>query len=575
MGRFKVKYLTRVMPLVLFGLLQTGNAAAQDNAGEVLQLLEKAPEFHERQPPASPPPVIEQEIRRPVQGEQVSTKRILVKRIEIEGNTLIDSSKFRPIVAPAEGKELTLEELRNVADLVTTVYRDEGYLLANAFVPSQSVNDGVVYIKVVEGRVGDVTVTGNKSYSSRFIERHLDKIKEDPSLIDESLERALLLLNDYPALGVKASLKAGKEPGTTDIIAVVNDRFPIGGSLGYDNFGESATSRNRLVAALDVGNLITSGDLVMLRGVMGLDKIDLEKLSYGRIEYMVPVGGSGTHIGAYGANSMFEAGDDVAVLALEGDAQVYGLYVEHPIIKKRDRSLSLKLSGEYVDVNQDLLGAEYSEDKIRKLVATGAYTSTDRFLGRNFLGFGYARGLGGFLNGSLGDEEPGTSREDADNQFNKFILDALRIQKLPGYNQLTLKGAAQYSWDRLFIAEQFLIGGYGTVRGFQPAALAGDSGYNISLELTSSPLFPEKTLFGQRIGDTFKVALFLDHGWVRNNRAQTGAGEIRSEGLVGVGAGFRLYLGRYFFFKLDWATPVVGDVPVDHSWTYLQASLNF
>jgi hemolysin activation/secretion protein len=567
-----MKVITSV-PFIMLSVLLYSNVNAQERAGEILQMLEKKDQLPKEKKKL---PVIEQQIKKPGTEEALSSKKIFVKKIEIEGNTLLDTAELRSVVAPAEGKELSLDDLRNVADLITTRYRDEGYLIVNAFVPSQSINNGVVVIKVVEGKVGDITVTGNKSYSTPFIQRHLVKIKDDPSLNDETLERALLILNDYPSLAVKASLKAGKEPGTTDVVVGVTDKFPIAGSLSYDTYGDRTTSRSRLVASADVGNLITSGDLVMLRGVMGLDKIDLDRLSYGRVEYMVPVGGSGTQLGGYFANSVYQASGSLAPLNLNGKARVYGLYGSYPLVKKRDEALSLRFGGDYIDVDENLVGSPRSKDKIRKLTLTASYFKTDRFLGRNFLGFGYSRGLGGFIDGSMSDTPVNgipTSRLGAKDDFNKFSFDALRIQKLPGYNLLIIRGSAQYSPDRLFVAEQFLLGGEGTVRGYNPAKFSGDSGYNISLELATSPFFADRTIFKQKVGDTIKLALFADNGGVFTTDTQVN--EPGSDNVTGVGAGIRLYGGQFFSFKLDWAVPMSGKISAKSSKTYLQASLTF
>ena len=54
----------------------------------------------------------------------------------------------------------------------TCYYRKKGCTLALAYVPQQEVKFGVVELAVLEGRIGDITVSGNKYYSSSFIKGH-------------------------------------------------------------------------------------------------------------------------------------------------------------------------------------------------------------------------------------------------------------------------------------------------------------------------------------------------------------------------------------------------------------------
>lgn len=570
-------------------------AYAADGAGGVLQQLEKTDTMYKFKEKTAP--VLEKEKKKPAAEQHPSSRKVFVKKFRLEGNTLIGDKELMPVVAAAENKELTLDEIRGVADLVTAKYREKGYLIVNAYVPSQRIFDGavliknssgyhavsafgVVVIKVVEGKVGTISVTGNTHYSSSFIERYLETVRMDPSLKEATLEKALLLLNENPSLSVKATLKAGKDSGTTDIIATVSDKYPLSGTVAYDNFGVKSTSKNRLSASLNTGNSITSGDAIKLDGIIGLDEMDPGRLSYGRAEYSLPVGDFGTHVGAYYSNTVYSVGgtDSLAQLGLNGTAHVAGLYVAHPILKTVDEALDVRFGGEYISLHDNLLGNAQDKDEIRTLTTGISYELSDRFLGRNFISFGYARGLGGFLGGTKsGALNPGPSYSGADDMFNKFNLDAVRIQKLPGYNYLMASGSFQYSPDRLFSAERMQLGGEGSVRGVNPATASGDSGYFTSLELVVSPFYPETPVFHQKLGNTIKFALFTDYGGVTNTSPRPS--ENTSSTLSSIGAGMRLYGADMFSCKLDWAIPSThggyDGFNIHDSQVYFQSVLSF
>jgi hemolysin activation/secretion protein len=277
---------------------------------------------------------------------------------------------------------------------------------------------------------------------------------------------------------------------------------------------------------------------------------------------------------------MYTAGgtDSLSLIGLNGKAQVVGVYVTHPIIMRLNRSLNLKFGGESISLHDNLMGSTQDKDEIRKLTAALSYESTDRFLGKNFIGFGFSRGLGEFLGGTKnGATNPGPSYVGADGMFNKFTLDATRIQKLQGHSYLIAKGNIQYSPDRLFSAERMQLGGEGSVRGVNPGTKNGDSGFFTSLELVVSPLAPETEVLNQKIGDSIQFTLFTDYGGAANSSPHPS--ETASASLSSIGAGLRLYGGNMLTFKLDWALPSRNggykSISVSDSQVYVQAVVSF
>jgi hemolysin activation/secretion protein len=561
-----------------------GTAQGEETGGEILQDLEKK----EMIPKETPRPVIEtpaMETPKEVKDE----KKILIKEIRVQGATLIDGQTIRdalysaiPVAAPSEtggdsglavNRELSLSEMNRITNAITLKYRAHGYILAYAFIPQQEIKDGLLEIKVREGKVEDIAVTENRSYSAVFIERHLERIKEAPTLTDSALERSLLILNEYPSLSVKALLKAGKEPGTTDITAEVKDSRPMSGGISYDNFGDKTTSKNKLSASFNMGNLATSGDYLMLRGVTGLDRKDAGRLNYGRLEYLLPVNYNGARLGMNYSNAVYKAGEEFASLKINGKSNVAGIYITEPVIKEIGRSLDARFGFDYKDLNDYILGEVMSKDRIRVFNLGATYGFTDNLYGRNIISLTGYQGVRGLLGGS-GNNDPGTSRLHSDGAFRKFTADVTRVQGLNGNNYLMLKANGQYSRDSLFSAEQFMSGGAWGVRGFKPASMSGDSGYLLSAEVYLSPPYPETRIFNQRLGEVLKFVLFADNGGVYRNDVQPG--EDKDDSLTSLGAGIRLSYVKRFSLKLDWAVPrTEGKFHTGNSETYLQTTFSF
>ena len=191
-----------------------------------------------------------------------------------------------------------------------------------------------------------------------------------------------------------------------------------------------------------------------------------------------------------------------------------------------------------------------SLDKEDAYSVTLDYDSLDRFLGKNIASLSYQWGK------VKRDEKLATSRSNTEDKFfDKWVLNLARIQKIYGYTNIMLRGGAQITDKRLLTIEQTGIGGYGSVRGYDPSLYLGDSGYNITAELMFAPPFlAEKAVFGQRLAQLVQFAVFVDHGqvWTVNADANN---ETSDRFLTGYGGGFRLFYKDWFSFKYDLGIP--------------------
>ena len=566
----------RAAPALIFWLCcHALPAVAQERAGEVLRQLEQGDTTPKKRP-ALPAldglPQQESEKARRITHED--TTRFFVKRIEVHGGGLLTEDEVNTATRPVDGTQQTLAELLAVADKLTTLLRTKGYLTSYAYIPSQELKDGIITIRVIAGTLGNVSVSGNQSYSGAFIRGHLEKLKDTGALNEAELMRQLLILNENDSLDARAALRAGKEPGSTDIQVSVKDKRPFHAGLGYDNFGSNSISRSRLSGHVGVGNLAFDGDMLTLSGMTGLNAIDIDRLSYGRAEYRTAINHSGTQLGAYYANSLYQAGGNIASLGLNGRANVAGLYLSHPLIRTSSNSLTLKLGFEYKDVSDYMLGVLNSRDRIRTLQTELNHDFSDPFGGRNVLTAGWVTGLRGFLNGAEGRDSK-SSRLNATGDFNRLTLDVARYQSLGGQHRLVLKAGGQYSPDELFVAEQYSLGGAYSVRGYRPSFRNGDSGYTLGAELhlaLTNAVQKSDDLIPPINTTSLFLVPFVDHGGVYRNNPQPG--EASSSDLTSLGTGLRLYWGNVSA-RLDCAVPQTGGWMIRNTQTWLQVAVSF
>jgi hemolysin activation/secretion protein len=490
---------------------------------------------------------------------------VRVRAFKITGNDVLATSFLEPILAPYVDKELDLTQLQAIADLITEEYRRHGYALARAYIPQQEITEGEVEIAVLEGRLGAIEVRGNQSYSAGFVKGYFAPLIEEKAIKQSSLERSLLILNDFRDLRATAFLQAGKEPGTTDIIVNVEGKLPLHLALDYNNFGSTTVSRNRFGAEIEVAKFLPiEGSSLSIRGVMGSKASDF---LYGRTAFTLPVNKYGTKLGLSVSGGNFDVGQEFADLDITGKSWDYVIALSHPFIKTRFQSLTAEFGFESKDADQFLLDTLSSRDKIRMLKAGIDFNSTDGS-GGNVVSFSINQGLGHTL-GAMQNNDPNSSRVHADNRFTRFSLNAARFQRLTDYLAVLLRGSGQVTTRSLVATEQFSIGGFDTVRGYPQGEVLGDHGYNLSAEFRLSPL-PNR--------DILQLAFFVDHGAAAIREAPAGTRSYAT--LTGVGYGLRLnysYRSLNFNGRFDVGFPVrpSKSSTEERPMPYIQAILSF
>jgi hemolysin activation/secretion protein len=495
------------------------------------------------------------------------TDSLLVKGFSFTGNTVISQAELEALTQPSVGRSLTLSGLEEVAANVATLYKQKGYTLATTYVPQQQIRFGVVTIAILEGRVGEIFVTGNRHYSTEFIRGRFAQAMEDKVVRNVALERALLLLNEYTNLKVSALLEPGASTGSTNVHVKAEDKFPIHATLDYNNYGFNRISRNRFGAGIEVGNVLFDGATLNLNGIMGQDP---DRLLFLIGAYAVPIGVHGTKLVLSGSDGRFDVGAELAALQIHGTIKTYDISVNHPFIKTRFQTLMAETGFASKDSQFFTLGSLTADDAIR-LVKLGVNYDRLDMSGRTYVSLYGFQGLGEML-GGMDNDSPQASRQGADDRFTKATLYTGRIQSLGHGALLVVRANGQATTKPLVVIEQMLLGGADSVRGYQLGERFVDEGYTLSAEVRV-PFFPSV------LGST-QAAAFIDHGAGRLRNPQPG--EQQSTSLTGTGVGLQTEL-PYFSTRLRFdvgfpigPTPTGGTITGDRSPIfYIQAIARF
>ncbi|MBI4384669.1 MAG: ShlB/FhaC/HecB family hemolysin secretion/activation protein [Nitrospinae bacterium] len=537
-------------------------------SGVAEKFLEKPPQIL---PPAqTKPPEIVIEDSRELEDAGAGPA-FFVKRIDIEGNTIFDGQTLAPLVDVGDGMEITLGILTLMANEVSSFYASNGYFLTRAYIPRQEILDGVVRMAVAEGRLGKIEVKGNESIKTQDLLKRMDRIRREPVLREQTLERTLLELNDLMGVNVRSVLKPGDLPGTSDLVLDVTEAPPYAFSFDADNFGSRFTGRNRFGVSAAAGNLAVLGDQFFFRGV----RSDLNQ-SFAGPSYVLPLTEYGTTLKAAYIFSGQNLGENLAELSAGGETQLYQFELGQPVYRSKNAQIKIAAAFDYKKSDNFLLNQLSSRDETRYLRFGLNGNFGDRFLGRSFFDVSWQQGIG-----SHSGAVP-TSRAEGNGDIFASKFNVTRFQGtgiLKSY--FIFKVSGQAVDRRALSVDLFSIGGYGSVRGYPLGEFLGDQGYAVSLEQAIPFPWAVPVGFGNlTLDNVLSFNGFIDHGGVIVKNPQAGEND---EYLTGVGGAVTVNIPKFqkwtpaSSFSLGYAAPQWGPQPTDgrsHTW-YLNGALSF
>jgi hemolysin activation/secretion protein len=522
----------------------TGGIIRQQIDQEKLKRLEKEIRSEKKQAQEEKPTLPEAEKAGP---------KVLINKIQVEGATLVPAAEIDEITARYQGQELTLDDMQTIADEITALYRQKGYVTSRAYLPPQNIKAGLLIIRVVEGKLGQVDVRGNRHFSTKLLKREMDLAPE--GYFDYSaLQKSLAYVNEHPDRLAKVLLVPGATPGTTDIVVDVQDRLPLHVAFGYDNYATDYLGKLRYAMTLEHNNLTGHDDRLLFK----LQYSDGMLLDMQMGRYLFPLSQK-LEVGGYFLLSRTELKEEFEGLDSEGKAQLYGLFATQELARNEDLEINLNVGFDYKDVKDYFLNERISHDELSVAKIGLDFDVADRF-GRTIFTPQIDLGIPEFL-GSMEAKDPNASRAGAGGQFQKYLCNFFRLQPLPWDMSLLWKNSAQYSNHSLAAVEQFQIGGPTSVRAYSPAEYYGDKGYYTALEWSIPPYgLPKSIKFPTRnipLYDTWRFVAFYDFGFVDLRRPE--AGEQENQTLKGYGFGTRFNVSNDIAMRVEVGFPTGPD----------------
>jgi hemolysin activation/secretion protein len=535
-----MKFLTTGYVCLALSLGLVTRALAQDeirsvDPSAVRRRQEQIEEYYERSQEEQLQSEQEKELiieKQPVPEEELPSEQqaVLIERIEMNSSELLTLDDLRSIIDQYEGRKLTIHELKKMTGEINDLYRDKGYITARAILPPQKISDGIVDVRLIEGRIGDISLEGNASTRDTFILSRLP-IQEGGFLNARELENALESFNSIYDISVKVELKPGQTFGTTDCVIRVQEPLRHRLTAFTDNAGREDIGLYRL------GALAADNSVFGVRDRLTLGVIGAEGTVSGSIAYDFPVNKKGTRLGAsYDWNQIEVISGPFETLQIDGDSSAVGAYVNHPFVGRAD----LKIAG-FFRYDRKETSTKFSDVTLveTEVNSLGYGADMQRI---DAQGLWYARA--GFTNAfSETQDDDAFFRANADlSRYQIVNQDLAAIFRISG--QLSAN-------DILPSSEQFQIGGLSTVRGYDEGLLIGENGYFLSAEL-NFPLFNQ----GHQWRDKIKGAVFVDHGGIFPYKPEDSAATNENDFITGAGAGLIINISKRFSGRVVAAFPL-------------------
>lgn len=459
-------------------------------------------------------------------------KKTHVKKINISGNTAIEKSEMEKFISPYQDREISFEELQKLRHDLTTLYISKGYINSGVIIPDQKLEEGVVNLQVIEGRLTGVEVTDNKYFRPSYISRRIFRAAGPPLNLNR-IQLVLLKLQQNKAINrINAKLSPGIKPGEGILNVKLTENNPISMGLRFSNDRPPSVGEKRAELSLEHINLTGHGDALYTKFGLteGMDDYD--------ISYHYPINSRDTTL-----KLQYRKSDSTVIeglfqpLNIDSSSETIGIGFQHPLKWEPNQEFNLSLIGEHRNNKTYLLGLPFSfslgaeDGKTRVSVIR----FSQDWMKRNALQVCAAKSTFNFGITAYGAT---SNVYDVDSQFFSWQGQYQLVRRLGERGtQMIFKTNAQITKDQLLPLEKFSVGGANTVRGYRENLFVRDNGVISSLEFR----IPLKKC----AHCSMHWAPFIDYGKAWDTRSE-GPGSILSAGL-----GLRWVIGKFgsYIFK--------------------------
>lgn len=467
-------------------------------------------------------------ISAPAGADKVSFK---LNAVHFSPSKVFSQQDLDGFVAPYVGQKILVSDLFKLTAQINQEYRNRGYITTQAILAPQNITAGEVEINLVEGVIGDISATGNRLVSSRFV---VNRVQVEPGVIPtiKLLEEKISSVNWNRNYKVTAGLKPGRLPGTTDLnLDVSGEPKRFSGSVYLDNHGSDDSGRYNLGFTGSLYSLFGYDETLSFGMTTSQDNFDrfFKNIDVGSFfldaQLPMPVGNGTIHaLYSHSKSSVFGSS------FIKGGGDFGSLSILQPVYSAPYGNVVL-LGGLEISDTDSSVGIVQTDTRSYRafggVQAQMSLPSTGTYLSSEFRVTYSSVEIAGLS---------GPEHRD----ILRFGGNLLAVQDLGNGFNLTMNAVGQYSPQRrLPSGEQWYLGGSRSLPGYEVSSIAGDTGFFLKsqIQYTSSSI---NDYVSQQIGAPFNIAAkaFFDVGAVYDDYIRAYEGNYYLD--AGVGLDFKI-----------------------------------
>ncbi|MEM9046432.1 MAG: ShlB/FhaC/HecB family hemolysin secretion/activation protein [Pseudomonadota bacterium] len=457
----------------------------------------------------------------------------------------------RAIYQSKIGQQITLADVYGIAEDIDRSLKRSGFLFTRVLVPEQEFDraGAKVKLRLLGTTVDQVSVEepeGPIGPVKSLIQRMVQPLagKKNPNIAD--LERVSLLVSDLPGI-VRATFvpSPGDQPNTVDLsMNVVRQPF---NAVGIVSYRDSPTIGPGVFGG--IGYLNTYAPFGASTEISYFNSWGFEASDFGERNTVELTQRfffeTGTEVNFSGFLNRTKPGDVLEDLQISGDQLVFGLQVEHPVLRSRQASFWINAGFEWIDSEVDFGGNAITlTDDSSRVIELGARGEVIDPFGETKLQLSLRKGLD--ILGATEEGDPDVSRAGASGDFFVIRGEVFRDQPLFGNFSANLRMVGQWADDTVLSSETLSLGGARYLKGYDPSEVQGDRGFASYLELRYADSASIRDL-----NLRYQLYTFGDHGFVMQANGPDDKTDLTSTGF-----GTRVSVPRGPTIELELARPV-------------------
>lgn len=487
-----------------------------------------------------------------------SVDSFVVRRIEIAGE-LIPKDVQNEVLPRYSNRRVTADELLALAQSLTEYLVSQGFVNSGVVLPDQKIEDGVVRLQIVPGRLERVSIVGNRNLPDGYVAARISASDSEAFNINRAVAGLQTLERDPLVKRLNAELRPGVERGFALLNIQVQEARAYGASAGVDNHISPNVGEFRTV--IDAYHRSVFG----MRDSLVVDFRHAEGYSGGDVAYRVPITSRDLTIGvSFSADSSRIVTEPFAQLDIRGKSRRYGASLSRPLIDSPTTQFSLEIGGQREQVESFLLGEPFSFSAAN---ADGVSTIVMAQFAQEWVRRGRNRVVAVRSTFNFGlDVWDASIGGDADGEFIEWIGQGEWLQRISWRGgAVALRVLAHLANDRLPAFRKYPLGGAQSIRGYRENIFTRDNGVAASLEWTIPIVnasvrwlnFGESAKSGEPEGQ-FAIVPFVDYGRGWDFKDDVNA----AVDLASAGLALRWRLARNSNMEIQYAKSLIEQVPL-------------